>query len=60
MPPSPRPGLREHAAPIALPALVNASVGAMVGLDRAILPLRAEQELGPASRPATLSFIASF
>ncbi|HWP38832.1 MAG TPA: MFS transporter [Gemmatimonadales bacterium] len=40
--------------------LVNAFVGAMVGLERHVLPLLAEVEFGIASRTAILSFIASF
>ncbi len=40
--------------------LVNAFVGAMVGLERHVLPLLAESEFGIASRTAILSFIASF
>jgi MFS family permease len=39
---------------------VNAFVGAMVGLERAILPVLGEQEFGLASRGALLTFIASF
>jgi MFS family permease len=40
--------------------LVNAFVGAMVGLERTVLPLIAEQEFGLASRKAALSFIVAF
>ena len=40
--------------------VVNAFVGAMVGQERAILPLIAEQEFGLASKSAILSFIVSF
>ena len=40
--------------------LVNAFVGAMVGLERTVLPLLAEEEFGLASRGAVLSFIATF
>jgi MFS family permease len=40
--------------------VVNAFVGGMVGLERAVLPLLAEQEFGLASRTAILSFIVSF
>ncbi|MCC6174411.1 MAG: MFS transporter [Chloroflexi bacterium] len=40
--------------------LINAFVGGMVGLERAVLPLLAEQEFGLASRTAILSFIVSF
>jgi MFS family permease len=40
--------------------LVNAFVGAMVGLERTVLPLIAQEEFGLASRSAALSFIATF
>jgi len=40
--------------------IINAFVGGMVGLERAVLPLLAEQEFGLASRTAILSFIVSF
>jgi MFS family permease len=40
--------------------LVNAFVGAMVGLERTVLPLLAETDFGIASSSATLSFIATF
>jgi len=40
--------------------LVNAFVGGMVGIERTILPLIAEQEFGLASKAAALSFIISF
>ncbi len=53
-------GLRANWQQFALLVVVNAFVGAMVGMERAILPLLAEQEFGLASRVATLSFVASF
>lgn len=40
--------------------LVNAFVGGMVGLERAVLPLVAERDFGLASRTAILSFLISF
>ncbi|MBI2323250.1 MAG: MFS transporter, partial [Chloroflexi bacterium] len=40
--------------------LVNAFVGGMVGLERSILPLIAEQDFGLASKSVILSFIISF
>lgn len=55
-----RLGLRENAAQFTLLVAVNAFVGAMVGLERAVLPLLAEDEFGVASRTAILSFIATF
>lgn len=58
--PRPRLGLRENWAQFALLVLVNAFVGGMVGIERAVLPLLAESEFGLASKTAILSFIASF
>ncbi|MDQ7039671.1 MAG: MFS transporter [Rhodothermus sp.] len=55
-----RLGLRANWMQFSLLVVVNAFVGAMVGMERAILPLLAEQEFGLASRVATLSFVASF
>jgi MFS family permease len=55
-----RLGLRENWAQFALLVLVNAFVGGMVGLERTIVPLLAEEEFGRASRTAALSFIVSF
>ena len=40
--------------------LVNAFVGAMVGLERTVVPLLAQAEFGLASKSAVLSFIATF
>jgi len=40
--------------------VVNAFVGAMVGLERTVLPLLAEHDFGIASKSAMLSFIAVF
>lgn len=56
----PRLGLRENLGAFSLLVLVNAFVGAMVGLERAILPPLAEQEFGLAARTAALSFIVAF
>jgi MFS family permease len=53
-------GLRENAGQFALLVLINAFVGAMVGLERSILPAIAEQEFHLAARTAALSFIAVF
>ncbi len=53
-------GLRANARQFALLVLVNAFVGAMVGLERTVLPLLAEREFGLASKSAVLSFIATF
>lgn len=59
MPPI-RLGLRENAGQFALLVLVNAFVGAMVGLERSILPAIAEQEFHIAAKSAILSFIVVF
>jgi MFS family permease len=53
-------GLRANWQQFALLLLVNAFVGAMVGLERVVLPLLAEHEFGIASKSAVLSFIATF
>lgn len=53
-------GLREDWRQFWLLVLINAFVGTMVGLERTVLPLLAEQEFGVASRSAALSFIATF
>jgi MFS family permease len=56
----PRLGLHENWRQFWLLVLVNAFVGAMVGLERTVLPLLAEREFGLASKTAALSFIATF
>ena len=53
-------GLRENWRQFWLLVLINAFVGAMVGLERTVLPLLAEREFGLASTSAALSFIATF
>ena len=53
-------GLRENAAQFALLVLVNGFVGAMVGLERSILPALAEREFHLVARTAVLSFIVVF
>jgi MFS family permease len=53
-------GLRANWRQFVLLVVVNAFVGGMVGLERVVLPLMAEQDFGLASRTAILSFIASF
>ena len=55
-----RLGLRENAGQFALLVIVNAFVGAMVGLERSILPAMAEHEFHLAARTAVLSFIVVF
>jgi MFS family permease len=56
----PRLGLRDNWRQFWLLVLVNAFVGAMVGLERTVLPLLAERDFGLASKSAALSFIATF
>ncbi len=53
-------GLRANWPQFTLLVVLNAFVGAMVGLERTVLPLLGEQEFGLASRTAITSFIASF
>ncbi len=55
-----RLGIRENLAQFSLLVLVNAFVGAMVGLERAILPALAEDQYGLAAKTAVLSFIVVF
>jgi len=55
-----RLGLRANMPQFALLVLVNAFVGAMIGLERAILPAIAEQEFHLAATAAVLSFIVVF
>src|SRR5574338_378166 len=55
-----RLGLRENLGQFSLLVLVNAFVGAMVGLERSILPAIAEGEFHLAARTAILSFIVVF
>lgn len=55
-----RLGLKENWIQFSLLVLVNAFVGAMVGLERSILPQIAEKEFALAARTAILSFIVVF
>ncbi len=55
-----RLGLRENWKQFWLLVLVNAFVGAMVGLERTVLPLIAEEDFGMVARGAILSFIVTF
>ena len=56
----PRLGLAANRSQFLLLVLVNAFVGAMVGLERTALPLLAEQEFGISSASAALSFLVAF
>ncbi len=55
-----RLGLRANASQFSLLVVVNAFVGAMVGLERSILPALAEGEFHLVARSAILSFIVVF
>jgi MFS family permease len=55
-----RLGLRENLAQFSLLVAINAFVGAMVGLERSMLPLIGETDFGLASSAAVLSFIVAF
>jgi MFS family permease len=55
-----RLGLRENLAQFSLLVVVNAFVGAMIGMERSILPAIAEQEFHIVARTAVLSFIVVF
>ena len=59
-PPPVRLGLRENLPQFSLLVLVNAFVGAMVGMERTILPVMAEREFHLAAKAAVLSFIVAF
>jgi MFS family permease len=53
-------GLRANLAQFSLLVLVNAFVGAMVGMERSILPTIAEEEFRLAAHTAILAFIVVF
>jgi len=55
-----RLGLRENLAQFSLLLVVNAFVGAMVGMERTVLSPIAEQEFHLAAKTAVLSFIVVF
>ena len=55
-----RLGLRENLGQFSLLVLVNAFVGAMVGMERSILPIIAERDFALEARAAVLSFILLF
>jgi MFS family permease len=57
---APRLGLRENLPQFTLLVVLNAFVGAMVGLERTVVPLLGEQEFGLESKAAITSFIVSF
>lgn len=53
-------GLRANLGQFVLLVVVNAFVGAMVGLERTVVPLIGHDQFGLASSSAILSFIVSF
>jgi MFS family permease len=53
-------GLRENAPQFALLVVLNAFVGAMVGLERSTLPLVGSEDFDLTSSAAVLSFIVAF
>jgi MFS family permease len=53
-------GLRNNLGQFSLLIAVNALVGGMIGQERTVLPLLAEQEFGLTAFTATLTFIAAF
>lgn len=53
-------GLRENLCQFSILVLVNAFVGAMIGLERSILPQLAEQKFHLVAKTAILSFILVF
>jgi MFS family permease len=56
----PRAGIRENLPQFTLLVIVNAFVGAMVGLERSVLPLLGEQSFGLTSHTVILSFLLTF
>jgi MFS family permease len=53
-------GIRENLGQFVLLVVVNACVGAVIGMERSILPALAEQEFHLVARTAMLSFIVVF
>ncbi len=53
-------GLRANWRQFTLLVVINAFVGAMVGLERTVVPLIAEDDFGLVSRSVILSFLISF
>jgi hypothetical protein len=59
MPPV-RLGLRENRSQIALLLLIVVFIGAVVGVERSVLPLLAKSEFGLTSATVTISFLVAF
>ena len=58
--PAPRLGLRVNAAQFTLLVLVNALVGGMLGQERTVLPLLADEVFDVPAYTAALVYIAAF
>lgn len=58
--PAIRLGLRENLGQFLLLVAVNALVGGMIGQERTVLPLLAEEEFGLTAFSSTLTFIVAF
>jgi MFS family permease len=58
--PSVRLGLRENLAQFSLLVAVNALVGGMIGQERTVLPLLAEDEFGLTAFSAATTFVVAF
>ncbi len=54
------PGIRENLRPFLLLVLINGFVGAMVGIERSILPNLAQAEFGLAAKATAVSFLITF
>ena len=53
-------GIRENLYPFVAITLITAFVGGMVGIERTIIPILAQERYGVASTTAAISFILSF
>ena len=53
-------GLRANARQFGLLVVLTGFVGAMVGLERSVLPIVGERDFGLDSRAAILSFVVAF
>ena len=58
--PSARLGLRENQSQVALLLVTVVFIGAVVGVERSVLPLLAQAEFGLTSATAAISFLIAF
>ena len=58
--PNTRLGLRENGSQVAVLLLVVVFIGAVVGVERSVLPLLAQAEFGLTSATAAISFLVAF